>query len=26
MGGSETPLSKIYDEILAMDNDGMMNH
>jgi hypothetical protein len=26
MGGSEIPLSDIYDEILAMDNDGMMNH
>jgi len=25
-GGSETPLSKIYDEILAMGSDGMMNN
>ncbi|MFT6927082.1 MAG: hypothetical protein ACJAZP_002711 [Psychromonas sp.] len=25
-GGSETPLSKIYDEILAMGSDGMLNH
>ncbi|MGB5447144.1 MAG: cell division protein DivIVA, partial [Psychromonas sp.] len=25
LGGSATPLSEIYDEILAMGSDGMMN-